>query len=170
VLSSTRSEIRLRIYGDLKQFPDYVSNLRRLSGSDSRIEFAGKFDRKHMSSVYEDIDALIVPSLWYENSPIVILEAFANSVPVVASNLGGMAEMVDHETNGLLFTPDDPISLHAQIERIAADRALLRRLSEGTRLFPLINMEEELDAIERFYQIALSGKTEPIGFQKVAEG
>jgi GT2 family glycosyltransferase/glycosyltransferase involved in cell wall biosynthesis len=74
------------------------------------------------------LDVLVVPSVWEENSPIVIHEAFRAGVPVVASRVGGIAELVEHEVNGLLVESGDTSELAAALARLAADRALLERL------------------------------------------
>ncbi|MFZ1507845.1 MAG: glycosyltransferase, partial [Anaerolineae bacterium] len=63
-----------------------------------------------------------------ENNPLVIQEAFAAHVPVIASNQGGMAEFVTHEQNGLLFTPGDADSLAAALRRLLLEPDLLPRL------------------------------------------
>jgi glycosyltransferase involved in cell wall biosynthesis len=62
---------------------------------------------------------LVVPSRWYENSPNVILEAQAMGLPVVTADHGGMAEMVRHEVDGLLFEPDNTASLASALSRLA---------------------------------------------------
>ncbi len=63
---------------------------------------------------------LIFPSLWYECNPMTILEAFASGLPVIASDLGAMREMVDHGRTGLLFRPGDADDL-ARTVRWAVD-------------------------------------------------
>lgn len=60
--------------------------------------------------------ALVVPSLWYEGFPLVIIEAFATGLPVIASDIGSLAEIVDHGRTGLLFRPGDPDDLAAKID------------------------------------------------------
>ena len=71
----------------------------------------------------------MVPSLWYECSPIVIREAFLASVPVLASGHGGMAEAIDGGVNGLLFRPGDAADLAAQLRRLLEEPGLGRRLA-----------------------------------------
>jgi glycosyltransferase involved in cell wall biosynthesis len=73
----------------------------------------------------------VVPSVWLENSPFVIKEAFAAGLPVVASNLGGMAEMVSDGHNGLLFEPGDAADLRRALHRLLNEPGLLERLREG---------------------------------------
>jgi glycosyltransferase involved in cell wall biosynthesis len=75
------------------------------------------------------LDVLVVPSIWYENSPLVIYSAQAAGCPVIASNLGGMAEVVEHEKNGLLFEAGDVAGLSSAIERLVGDRQLLQQLA-----------------------------------------
>ena len=77
---------------------------------------------------------VVVPSTWYEMGPLTIVEAFACGLPVIASNLGSMAEVVRHRHNGLLFTPGDPEDLARQVrwafdhpEELRAMRANARR-------------------------------------------
>ena len=93
---------------------------------------------------------IIVPSVWYENSPNVILEAFAHKTPVIASNLGGMAELVKEQVNGLLFTPGDEVDLARQIKKIVGDPSTLDRLSQGIE--PVKSLAQEIDEIEAIYR------------------
>ncbi|MGE0825150.1 MAG: glycosyltransferase [Candidatus Binatia bacterium] len=112
-------EAELRIYGDLHVFPDYTSQLRMLARHPA-ITFAGSFENRESSRILSGVDALVVPSLWFENSPLTIHEALLAGVPVIASQLGGMAEYVEHGRTGLLFRPGDVEDLRAQLEWIIA--------------------------------------------------
>ena len=75
-----------------------------------------------MAAVLHDVDVLVVPSMWIENAPFIIREAFAAGVPVIASNLGGMAEMVKDGVDGLLFPPGDAVSLGGCLRRLIEER------------------------------------------------
>jgi GT2 family glycosyltransferase len=86
-----------------------------------------------MPGILEDIDVLVVPSTWIENAPFIIREAFAAGVPVIASNLGGMAEMVRDGVDGLLFPAGDPAALAAAVRRLIDEPDLLARLRAGIR-------------------------------------
>jgi glycosyltransferase involved in cell wall biosynthesis len=114
--------VALRIHGRLEEpmFADYIGALRAAAKDDARITFAGAYDAKAASQVFADMDALVVPSTWYENTPFVVLEAFAAGVPVIASDLGGLREVVREGHNGALFPAGDAQGLAAAIERVAA--------------------------------------------------
>ena len=84
----------LTIYGNLERFKSFVSELRRLAGGDERITFAGTFSPEEIGRVISGMEVLVVPSRWYENTPLVVYSAFAAGTPVVATALGGLSEVV----------------------------------------------------------------------------
>jgi glycosyltransferase involved in cell wall biosynthesis len=72
--------------------------------SANKIEFRGEYINKNLATeVFSQVDCIVVPSIWAENSPLVIHEAQACHIPVITANIGGMAEYVKHLENGLLF-------------------------------------------------------------------
>ena len=142
--------LTVRVYGDLAAFKDYAAGLRRLIAADGRLELAGPCRPEDLDQVLRDIDVLVVPSLWYENSPNVILEAFAHNTPVIASNHGGLPELVRDGVNGLLFTPGDDLDLGRQLQRLLDEPDLLPRLRLG--IAPVRSMAEEIGALEELYQ------------------
>jgi glycosyltransferase involved in cell wall biosynthesis len=129
----TAIPVELKVYGNLEEFPDYVSELKRVAFGDPRILFCGTFPNAEIGQIFSNLDVLVVPSIWYENTPLVIYSAQAAGCPVIASNLGGMAEAVEHEENGLLFPPGDVDGLSKTIARLVADRSLLFRLTSRAR-------------------------------------
>ncbi|MHC1999483.1 glycosyltransferase [Methylobacterium sp. CM6241] len=78
--------------------------------------------------------ALIVPSLWYEGLPMVVVEAFAMGLPVIASRIGSLAEIVSDEVTGLHAAPGDAADLARAMTRILTDRAASERMSRAARL------------------------------------
>ncbi|MDZ4774894.1 MAG: glycosyltransferase [Planctomycetota bacterium] len=119
----------LVVHGDFKPDSDeHHRLLRELAGAN--VEFKGRFDNANLSKVYAEIDVLIVPSIWFENSPITIHEAFLTHTPVVASNIGGMAEFVRDGVDGLHFEVGDEDDLAEKLSRFVEDRDLVRRLSQ----------------------------------------
>ncbi|HYC76671.1 MAG TPA: glycosyltransferase, partial [Planctomycetota bacterium] len=116
-----------RLHGALEIFPDYTAELRRRIAN-PRTRLLGRFDNRRVGELLAGIDVLVVPSLWWENAPLTISEAFLAGVPVVASNLGGMAEMVRDGENGFLFPAGDAAALADVLRRLACDRALLAKV------------------------------------------
>ncbi len=137
------------VYGDTKPFPAYTRTLERYASRDARIQLRGTYPSGSLTRVMSDLDVVVVPSLWYENSPNSILEAFAHCVPVVASDMGGMAELVQHEQNGLLFKPGDSRDLSKQLKRLASEPGLLDKLRQG--ILPVRTVADELTELEGLY-------------------
>jgi glycosyltransferase involved in cell wall biosynthesis len=123
---------RLRIWGrPLGQDTAALKELaRRLPGdAGQRVEWLSEYRNQDIvEDVFNRVDAIVVPSVWVENSPLVIHEAQQVRVPVITADAGGMAEYVHHEVNGLLFQHRSTTSLAAQMARFVDDPALARAL------------------------------------------
>jgi len=139
----------LSVHGNLERYPTFVQELRQLAGSDERISFAGPFARDRVGQVLSEIDILVVPSRWYENSPVVIYEAFAAKTPVIATDLGGMSEVVEHGKNGLLFELENVKDLARQLQRLVEEPDLLDRLRDG--IGPVKTVEDSMAEMEQLY-------------------
>ena len=138
----------LSVHGDPGRYPSFVEQLRDLAGGDGRITFHGAFSREEVGRVMSEVDALIVPSRWYENAPGVVFEAFAAKVPVVATDLRGISEFVKHDENGLLFALDDERDLAQQLRRLTEEPGLLDRLRGGIgRVKTVGEYAEELEEL-----------------------
>ena len=120
--------ITLDIHGPLTPYPDYVATLRGLAGDDARITFHGPYRREALPELFAASDAVVVPSVWHEVAALVIQEAQAAGVPVVASALGGSPELIADGVDGLLFDPADPGALGRQLARLLDEPGLLERL------------------------------------------
>jgi glycosyltransferase involved in cell wall biosynthesis len=138
-----------QIWGDPNQEPDYVKSLAATYPASAPLTFKGKFARPDIAAVYSGLDVLVVPSIWYENNPLVIQEAFAAGVPVIASNLGGMAEFVKHEVNGLLFKAGDADDLARTMRRLLTEPDLLEQLRRN--LPPVKSVAVEADELLAYY-------------------
>ena len=146
----------VRVYGDTAPFPEYTARLRHLIAEDKRLQLAGLYDRQELSRILQELDVIVVPSLWYENSPNVILEALACRTPVIASNLGGMAELIQHGRNGLLFEAGNASDLAAQLGRLVEEPGLLDALRRGTG--PVRSMDEEISELVGIYERAVGSR------------
>ena len=139
----------LSIHGDPKGYEPFMGELRGLAGGDERITFRGPFPREKIGGVLAEIDVLVVPSRWYENAPGVVFEAFAAKVPVVATDVGGLSEVVRHGENGLLVRLEDAGELARQLRRLSEEPGLLEKLRGG--IGPVKTVEEYADEIEELY-------------------
>ncbi len=123
---------RLRIWG--RERGVETAGLKALAqrlpdSTDKRIEWMGEYRNQNIvADVFNHCDAIVVPSIWAENSPLVIHEALQARVPVITADYGGMAEYVHHEQNGLLFAHRDPGSLARQMQRLADDPSFAEHL------------------------------------------
>ena len=149
-LLRSESLVEVDIYGDLATDPTYGRELMNLAVGDSRVRFRGTFPNDRIGAVLSELDVLIVPSLWYENTPLVVYSAQAAGCPVVASNLGGLAEVVRDGEDGMLFEPGDSRSLASAIDRLAQDRVFLHSLAANARQPK--SVPEYADEVEAIYR------------------
>ncbi|MEQ1907970.1 MAG: glycosyltransferase family 4 protein [Vicinamibacterales bacterium] len=140
--------LTLTIHGDLTRSTDYVADLRARAAGDERITFAGAYTTDDLDAVFAGLDVVVVPSTWYENAPFVILEAQRAGLPLVASRLGGMQELISDERDGLLATAGDGADLARQLARLL-DSALVCKLAAAA---PAVRtFEEELHGLREWY-------------------
>lgn len=141
--------VTLHIHGGSND-SEYYQSVQRTAALDSRITLHGAYTASNLTTVLRSVDMLLIPSIWYENSPNVILEAFAHRTPVLASNLGGMAELVSHNVDGLTFAAGDAEDLARQIERVIDNPALLEQF--GANIPPVRTVAQEMDELEAIYR------------------
>lgn len=155
-LLQSNEPAELLIYGNTEECPNYVKELKEIAGSDERIKFCGTFPNGQIGAVLASLDVLVVPSIWYENTPLVIYSAQAAGCPVIASNLGGMAEVVKHNDNGLLFTPGSSPELAECIKLLARNRERVRQLSTVTKPKSISQYVSEL--LQNYKEIVEQGR------------
>jgi glycosyltransferase involved in cell wall biosynthesis len=107
---------------------ELVCRLRRLAASDPRLVIRDNISDSELQSVLAQWDAIVVPSLWLESGPLVVHEAFSVRTPVIGSDRGGIAELVEHGTTGFLVPPNDAKSLSEILRLCAEQPELLRSL------------------------------------------
>jgi len=140
--------VELAVHGHLDWFPDYVAGLRQ-EAEGSPVRFRGAFEHGAVDAVLSELDLLVVPSVWYENMPITIHEAHRHGIPVVVTDLGGMAEAVEHDVTGLTFPRGDEHALAQCIRALARDAALYDRLARSRPSVPAL--EEVVERLEALY-------------------
>jgi glycosyltransferase involved in cell wall biosynthesis len=141
--------IRLKIYGGYFERSDYYQSLLQKVGDDVRIKFCGEYDFEDVSSVLQEIDVVVVPSVWYENAPLTISTAHAHGVPVIATDLGGMAEMVHDGLDGFTFRMGDSSDLAEKIRLLATNPGLLEKFSQA--ITPPPRIEGDAFYLEQIY-------------------
>lgn len=139
----------LVLYGSDQGAETYGAALRERSRVMPGISWARPLAHREVWLALAEIDVLVIPSRWRENSPNVILEAQAMGVAVVGANLGGVAELVRHEWNGLRFAPDNHADLAAQLQRLLDEPELLGRLRAN--LLPFHSFDDELAQLDELY-------------------
>lgn len=154
------SDATLQVHGGGEEFELFQAGLKKLVHDDPRITLAGPFPPSRVGEVLAGIDVLVVPSRWYENTPMVIYEAFAGGVPVVATDLGGISEVVEPGKNGLLFPLDDEESLTNSLRRLVEAPDLIGKLHSG--IGPVKTVEESAEEMEKIYR-GLLDKKSPAG-------
>lgn len=95
--------------------------VRSAAARDSRIEYLGRLPRAELYEEFERARAVVLPSLWEDNGPFVILEAQAKAKALIVSDRGGPSEFVRNAETGLVVNPEDVVSLAAAMERMARD-------------------------------------------------
>jgi glycosyltransferase involved in cell wall biosynthesis len=122
---------RLVVYGSDRVFPEYAAEVRSLAKHPG-IRFAGALDYRRIGGALCELDCLVTPSLWFENSPLVIQEAFSLGIPVVASRLGALVEKVDDGRTGRLFEPGSVDDLARVLQELVDQPAQLGELARNT--------------------------------------
>ena len=147
------SKAELNIYGRLPNSSIYLKE----RCTNPHINFQGSYDYEEISQVLANIDVLVVPSVWYENSPLVIHEAFLAGIPVITSNLGGMAELVRDGQNGLLFTPGNAADLREKLCRFIDHPELIEKLASDSGC--VRSIQEDAKKLKELYkQLTFGGK------------
>lgn len=109
--------IELHIHGDDTLDMNYSMKLKQSLPPNSY--WHGRYGRAELRDILGSIDVIVVPSLWHENTPLVIQEAFAAGCPVITSNLAGSAEGVENGKSGLHFKCGDAADLMAKMQVLA---------------------------------------------------
>lgn len=137
----------------------YASDLRTIEWRFRRLEprLAGLtirhgYDQRDLPWLLGGKDAGIVPSVWWDNAPQTVFEFQACGVPVLAADLGGIPEFVQHGHDGLLFRGNDRFDLARTLVRVIREPTLLARLRRNVT--PPRSMADHVDRLERLYATA----------------
>jgi len=144
--------VRFAVHGKYGMLsPEFISNLESLLEEASEVvDYHGPYQPTQMKELLLRTDAVIIPSIWWENSPLVIQEAFMAKKPVVCSNIGGCAEHVQDRHNGLHFVVGDHFDLLNRILELAENPELYKRLVKG--IPNVLDSQEMFTVLDREYQ------------------
>ncbi len=131
ILRDSGIDLDVKIAGSGEQLDDLLDLRARLKLDDA-VTFLGQVEQARVSGLWREADIGVVPSLT-EGLPLAVVEAMAQARPIVATRVGGIPEVIDHDVNGLLVQPGDAAELAAAIRRVIEDPALAVRLAEGAR-------------------------------------
>ena len=117
------------LYGNSSDDPAYAAQLRQLANLLPQVRWGGVFGSEEVYAVLAGLDLLVVPSLWRENAPLIVLQALASGLPLLLSDVEGMADQVQPGVNALKFPPGDSGALAALIHQLEVDPRQLAALA-----------------------------------------
>lgn len=147
-------DVELRLHGsslDMERAEVRERTHALLQAAGASVRFVGRYEPAELPSLMSDADWVVVPSVWWENSPLVIAEALAHQRPVICSDVGGMAALVRDGETGLHFRRGDPHSLAATIVRAIGDPELWDSLCERIADEPAHTMDDHVETLRDLY-------------------
>ena len=150
----------LKIYGELLPYSgfEYYPRLLRKICRNKNTYFMGGFENSRVAEIFSEIDVLVFLSIWQENSPLTVQEAFSTNTPVIGSRIGGVPELIEDKKNGLLVEPGEPDDLYDKIKSIVNNPGLIESLRRGIDLPK--SMEENRQEVEGLYKDLLKNKSD----------
>jgi glycosyltransferase involved in cell wall biosynthesis len=141
----------------------------RLKGGLANVTFAGPYERADLGKLMSRIDWVIVPSIWWETGPLVVMEAFQYGRPVICSDVGGMSTRVTDGVNGLHFRRRDSLDLARKIERATDTPGLWDELRAGIPPDPPRWMHDHVRILTGYYKRLLDERTAAVTSASVEE-
>ncbi len=131
-------DIVFEVHGDYSNQPaEFQADfMTRMAKAGRNVRFNGPYDNTRVDALMRSCDVILVPSIWWENSPVVIQECLRNRRPIIASNIGGMAEKVRPGLDGWNFNVGNAIELGSLLRELAENREQIAAMQETMRLPP----------------------------------
>jgi glycosyltransferase involved in cell wall biosynthesis len=162
ILHKEAPGVHLFLHGanlDVLREKERESMVAALDRSGANVTFTGSYDAVDVPRLMSEIDWVVVPSRWWENSPLVIQEAFMHDRPVICSDVGGMAEKVTNGVNGLHFGVGSAIDLAEKIRIAVSTPGLWDRLRDG--IPHIYEMDEHVSSLTRTYDDLIERRAVP---------
>ncbi len=158
--SKLKGKAKLKIWGE--EMGLFTQSLKKIASRLSlSIEWMGGYRNENIvADVFNKIDAIVVPSIWGENSPLVLHEATGAGLPAITADYGGMKEQIHHEKNGLLFAHRNPRDLAEQMQRFVDNPALAKKLGKVGEIPNIIEHTKEI--CELYKRCKNEKKTRPL--------
>jgi glycosyltransferase involved in cell wall biosynthesis len=156
ILAQSKAAVRIDIHGDHTSQPTefQAEFLERLKTAPENVQYFGPYPNDRVSQLMGTVDAILVPSIWWENSPLVIQEALATGCPVICSDIGGMKEKVRPGLDGFHFQAGSAFALAELLTKLSEDRTPLNAVRTSMRKPP--SLAETAAFTQDLYR-ALSG-------------
>lgn len=135
----------LESFAKLPEFNLYVAGIGEKLGeykqkyNSRNIKFLGFISGKDKDNIISMCEAIILPSLWYENYPLSIIDGFSRAMPVIGSNIGGISRIINDKKTGLLFEPNDFVSLKKSLQKFTSDPSIRERIGDEARKYFELN-------------------------------
>lgn len=134
-------KIKLKIYGSGAENDPYQNQVLQMIKSDPRIQYCGTFEYSQLPEIMNDLSLIVIPSTYYEIFPLVMQTALAYKIPVIASNIGGIPEVIHDGKNGYLFELGNVTHLFKILNKISKEPKILDSLKKNIVAPPRIEEE-----------------------------
>jgi glycosyltransferase involved in cell wall biosynthesis len=138
----------LWLAGDETGEPELVARLK--AKAVPNVRWLGRLDRPDVWATLALADVVVVPTLWYETFSLIVSEAFAAGLPVIASRIGPLADRIQTGVNGMLVPPGNLLAWREAMQRVVDDPAYLAELRQ--HIEPPMTLDAHLDALDALYQ------------------
>ncbi len=152
LINNDFTDFRIELFGNIASgFPEFKQEFAEfLEKYKDVVTHHGKYKQSEIPELIELVDWVIVPSVWWENSPLVIQEVFMHKRPIICSNIGGMAEKVEDKFNGLHFKVRNHTNLAKRIKQACSEYELWERLVQNIQ--PRLSIEDSAQKHVRLYE------------------
>jgi glycosyltransferase involved in cell wall biosynthesis len=150
-LLSRKRKVKINFVGEGAERDSYERRAREL-GWEKSVRFWGHVDNRSIERVYQETDVLVLPSVWPENQPVSITEAMASRIPVIASRIGGIPELVEDGNTGYLFEAGNTRDLAQKMSTFIEDPSQVNAFGENAfRKIARNTLESQVRRIAEVY-------------------